>query len=309
MTLKKKIYYFFKVSIAFLFIASSNGHRFSYKTYLKVLGTVQDGGSPHIGCQKSCCTDLSSQEKKERKVTSLELYQNGPNKSLLFEATPDIISQWDLMNHPPSGIFLTHAHMGHYSGLLHLGKEALASKCISVYVMPRMYNFLKNNGPWSQLIDQKNILLKKLHENESVQVLDKVKIVPFLVPHRDEFSETVGYKIVGPKKKVLFIPDIDKWSLWSKNLISVLREVDIAFLDATFFSAEELDYRPIAEIPHPLVHETMKYLENETKVIKNKIYFIHMNHTNPLLDPNSDSTKWVIKQGFNIARIGQQFEL
>ena len=132
MTLKKIMSYFFKVTIVFLFIASSNGHQFSYNTYLKVLGTVQDGGSPHIGCQKSCCTDLSSQEKEERKVTSLELYQHGSNKSLLFEATPDIISQWDLMNHPPSGIFLTHAHMGHYSGLLHLGKEALASESIPV---------------------------------------------------------------------------------------------------------------------------------------------------------------------------------
>ncbi len=309
MTLKKIMSYFFKVTIVFLFIASSNGHQFSYNTYLKVLGTVQDGGSPHIGCQKSCCTDLSSQEKEERKVTSLELYQHGSNKSFLFEATPDIISQWDLMNHPPSGIFLTHAHMGHYSGLLHLGKEALASESIPVYVMPRMYNFLKNNGPWSQLIDQKNILLKELHENESVQVLNKVKIIPLLVPHRDEFSETVGYKIVGPKKKVLFIPDINKWSLWNKNLISVLKDVDLAFLDATFFNAEEVNYRPISEIPHPLVHETIKYLENETKEIKNKVYFIHMNHTNPLLDPNSDSTKWVVKQGFNIARIGQEFEL
>ena len=309
MTLKKNMSYFFKVSIAFLFIASSNGHQFSYKTYLKVLGTVQDGGSPHIGCQKSCCTDLSSQEKEERKVTSLELYQHRSNKSLLFEATPDIISQWDLMNHPPSGIFLTHAHMGHYSGLLQLGKEALASELIPVYVMPRMYNFLKNNDPWSQLIDQKNILLKKLHENESVQVFNKVKIIPLLVPHRDEFSETVGYKIVGPKKKVLFIPDIDKWSLWNKNLISVLKEVDLAFLDATFFNAEEVNYRPISEIPHPLVHETVKLLENETMEIKNKVFFIHMNHTNPLLDPNSNSTKWVIKQGFNVARIGQEFEL
>ena len=71
--------------------------------------------------------------------------------------------------------------MGHYSGLLHLGKEALASESIPVYVMPRMYNFLKNNGPWSQLIDQKNILLKELHENESVQVLNKVKIIPLSV--------------------------------------------------------------------------------------------------------------------------------
>ena len=305
----KNYNFLYKYIILLSFSLSLYAQEKESEIFLHVLGTLQDGGSPHLGCKKNCCLNLSEMDKEIRKVTSLEIFNQIKKESILFEATPDIIHQWNSMYSNPKGIFLTHAHMGHYSGLLHLGKEALASKCISVYVMPRMYNFLKNNGPWSQLIDQENILLKKLHENESIQVLNKVKIIPLLVPHRDEFSETVGYKIVGPKKKVLFIPDIDKWSLWSKNLISVLREVDIAFLDATFFSAEELDYRPIAEIPHPLVHETMKYLENETKVIKNKIYFIHMNHTNPLLDPNSDSTKWVIKQGFNIARIGQQFEL
>ena len=305
----KNYNFLYKYIILLSFSFSLYAQEKESEIFLHVLGTLQDGGSPHLGCKKNCCLNLSEMDKEIRKVTSLEIFNQIKKESILFEATPDIIHQWNSMYSNPKGIFLTHAHMGHYSGLLHLGKEALASKCISVYVMPRMYNFLKNNGPWSQLIDQKNILLKKLHENESIQVLNKVKIIPFLVPHRDEFSETVGYKIVGPKKKVLFIPDIDKWSLWSKNLISVLREVDIAFLDATFFSAEEVDYRPIAEIPHPLVHETMKYLENETKVIKNKIYFIHMNHTNPLLDPDSDSAKWVIKQGFNIARIGQQFEL
>ena len=305
----KNYNFLYKYIILLSFSFSLYAQEKESEIFLHVLGTLQDGGSPHLGCKKNCCLNLSEMDKKIRKVTSLEIFNQIKKESILFEATPDIIHQWNSMYSNPKGIFLTHAHMGHYSGLLHLGKEALASKCISVYVMPRMYNFLKNNGPWSQLIDQENILLKKLHENESIQVLNKVKIIPLLVPHRDEFSETVGYKIVGPKKKVLFIPDIDKWSLWSKNLISVLREVDIAFLDATFFSAEEVEYRPIAEIPHPLVHETMKYLENESKVIKNKIYFIHMNHTNPLLDPNSDSTKWVIKQGFNIARIGQQFEL
>ena len=123
------------------------------------------------------------------------------------------------------------------------------------------------------------------------------------------FQKLLDTKLLAQKKKVLFIPDINKWSLWNKNLISVLKEVDLAFLDATFFNAEEVNYRPISEIPHPLVHETIKYLENETTAIKNKIYFIHMNHTNPLLDPNSDSTKWVVKQGFNVARVGQEFEL
>ena len=198
---------------------------------------------------------------------------------------------------------------GHYTGLLHLGREALESKEIPVFVMPKMRSFLENNAPWSQLVNLKNIELFTLEDGKSSMPLQNLKVTPILVPHRDEFSETVGYKIEGQNKTALFVPDIDKWSLWKEDLISLLREVDIAFIDATFFNSEEINYRPLSEIPHPLVTETLTYLKNENINLKNKIYFIHMNHTNPLLDKNSEAFDFVLKEVFNIAQIGYQFEL
>ena len=199
--------------------------------------------------------------------------------------------------------------MGHYSGLLHLGREALGSKNIPVFVMPKMRSFLENNAPWSQLVTLKNIILYNLGHKTSVEPFTNLNITPIRVPHRDEFSETVGYIIRGPNKTVLFVPDIDKWSLWEQNLITLLKEVDLAFIDATFFSSEEVNYRPLSEIPHPLVIETIDYLKNVSADIKNKIYFIHMNHTNPLLNRKSEACKFVLDEGFNVARLGQQFEL
>lgn len=281
----------------------------THKTYLKILGTVQDGGAPHIACKKKCCKNLSPQEKANRKITCLEIFQPESKQSILFEATPDIVSQWASLSFPLKGIFITHAHIGHYSGLLHLGREALGSKDIPVYVMPKMYSFLENNAPWSQLVNLKNIQLNPLQNNKYVEPLKNLKITPILVPHRDEFSETVGYKIKGPNKTILFIPDIDKWTLWEENLITLLKEVDVAFIDATFFSQEEVNYRPLSEIPHPLVLETIDYLKNEDISLKNKVYFIHMNHTNPMLDENSKVSKLIFNEGFNIARLGYQFEL
>ena len=189
------------------------------KIFLHILGTVQDGGSPHLGCKKDCCLNLSEQDKKFRKVTSLEIFDQIKNESILFEATPDIIYQWNSMYSPPKGIFLTHAHIGHYSGLIYLGKEALGAKGFPVYAMPKMSFFLKENGPWSQLVKLDNIKLVTLSNNIAVTVLEKIKVTPLIVPHRDEFSETVGYKIEGPSKSILFIPDIDKWLLWNRNLI------------------------------------------------------------------------------------------
>lgn len=279
------------------------------RPYLKILGTVQDGGSPHIGCEKVCCKSLSIEQKKQRKVTSLTVIYPQTNSSLLFEATPDIILQWKKLNGTSPSIFLTHAHMGHYSGLMNLGREALGAKSIPVYVMPKMSAFLNENGPWSQLVYLKNIKLIPLEENKTITPIDQIKVTPILVPHRDEFSETVAYQIESLEKKILFIPDIDKWSKWDHDLIEVLERVDYAFIDGTFFDAKEIDYRPINEIPHPLVKETIAYLSSASKELKNKVYFIHMNHTNPLLNPESDETIWVIRQGFNIARIGQQFRL
>ncbi|MEK9612965.1 MAG: MBL fold metallo-hydrolase [Flavobacteriaceae bacterium] len=281
----------------------------SQTVYLTVLGTVQDGGAPHLGCLKSCCVRLSVKEQMERKVTALAVIQPDIDFTILFEATPDIIHQWSLLPTAPKAIFLTHAHMGHYTGLMHLGREALGAKGLPVYVLPKMKSFLINNGPWSQLIQLKNILLFDLNQGQPVSDLGAIQVTPILVPHRDEFSETAGYKIKGPHKSALFIPDIDKWTKWKWDLEQIISEVDFAFIDATFFDAAEINYRPIAEIPHPLVKETVEQLRESPPTLKNKIYFIHMNHTNPMLDPKSDASKWVLKQGFHIARKGQKFNL
>ena len=297
--------YIFLLSFSFSLYAQEK----ESEIFLHVLGTLQDGGSPHLGCKKNCCLNLSERDKKIRKVTSIEIFNQIKKESILFEATPDIIHQWNSMYSNPKGIFLTHAHIGHYTGLIHLGKEALGAKQIPVYAMPKMSFFLRENGPWSQLIKLNNINLVNLDNNIKITVLEKIKVTPLLVPHRDEFSETVGYKIEGPSKSVLFIPDIDKWLLWDLNLIDLLETVDLAFLDGTFFSAKEVNYRPLSEIPHPLVKETIEYLGDQKKSIKNKVYFIHLNHTNPLLDPKSRETKFVLSQGFKIARIGQVFKL
>ena len=210
--------------------------------YITILGTAQDGGFPHIGCQKKCCDDFYKGISPKQKVVSLGLIDSETQQKFLFEATPDISTQLaDLeKNHLRTssiidGVFITHPHMGHYAGLLYFGKEALGKKDIRVYAMPKMKNFLINNGPWSQLATNHNIAFSDLKKDNAIQLNNSLKVTPFLVPHRDEFSETVGYKIEGKNKSALFIPDINKWSLWEKNIVEEVKRVDYAFLDATFF--------------------------------------------------------------------------
>ena len=276
---------------------------------LKILGVVQDGGMPHLGNNKTCCENI----KKDKYVTSLMLMNNENNESFLFDASPDINKQLNFMGDrikkDLKGIFLTHAHIGHYTGLMYFGREALNSKLVNVYAMPRMKKFLEENGPWSQLVSLQNISIIELSNESKISIDSNVIVQPVEVPHRAEFSETVGYKIYGPNKTALFIPDIDKWYLWEKSIIDEIKQVDYAIIDATFYDSKEVNYRDISEIPHPFVTESMDLFDSIDIKEKNKIYFIHLNHTNPLINKDSDQYKLVRSKGYNVAEEGMKLNL
>jgi pyrroloquinoline quinone biosynthesis protein B len=199
--------------------------------------------------------------------------------------------------------------MGHYSGLLNLGRESFSSSLVPLFVMPKMHEFISSNGPWDQLVKLKNVDLKSLSNNKPEVLGDNLSIVPFLVPHRDEYSETVGYKIIGPNKTALFIPDIDKWEKWEISIVELVKEVDYAFLDGTFYDAKEINNRDISEIPHPFIIESLELFKNLSVVDKNKVYFIHLNHTNPAIDKSSVPFKNIISKGFNVAEGNMEFNL
>lgn len=284
---------------------------------LVVLGTVQDAGSPHIACKKECCELLFTFPDPLRKVVSLGIIDYDSDKSFVIEASPDFPVQLKMIKSRtnneekeiPDGIFLTHAHIGHYTGLMYLGREATNANMVPVYVMPRMKNFLETNGPWNQLVSLKNIELNEMNADSTVQLTLNLKIIPFLVPHRDEYSETVGYLIKGAEKSAAFIPDIDKWEKWDRSITDLIQSVDYAFLDATFYSGDELNTRDISEIPHPFIIESMELFDTLSTEEKKKIHFIHFNHTNPVLKSSSEETKLVRKAGFNISQLGDEIKL
>jgi pyrroloquinoline quinone biosynthesis protein B len=285
---------------------------------LVVLGNVQDAGSPQINCQKECCRDLFQNPNPTRKVVSLGIVDHALHETYLLEATPDMVSQLNVLRQHadfatsdiPNGVFLTHAHIGHYTGLMYFGKEAMNANQVPVFAMPRMASFLQNNGPWSQLVTNENILLNPLIADRSIQLNAHLSIRPILVPHRDEFSETVGFLIEGPQKSALFIPDIDKWNRWGNDeILQWIEQVDYAFLDATFYDGDEIKIRDMSEIPHPFVVESFETFDHLSSDEKAKIHFIHFNHTNPLLIDSSEQSLKVHEKGYNVAQYEEVFLL
>src|SRR6187401_406607 len=155
---------------------------------LVVLGIAQDAGIPQIGCEQSPCKDIREGTRKPERVASIGLVNRARGVSYLFDATPDMVSQLGTLNggRVPTGVFLTHGHIGHYTGLMYFGRESLDAKAVPVYGTERMAGFLTFNGPWSQLVSRKNIDLRALKPDSSIRLEGGVMVTPFLVPHRDE---------------------------------------------------------------------------------------------------------------------------
>ena len=279
---------------------------------LQVLGITQDAGLPQLGCNKSCC--MSGGKLKDRiPVVSLGITQSDPAKGVLIEATPDITTEWQHFKQlnrdtDPGAIFITHAHMGHYTGLMQLGREARNMAGVNVYGHSTLIDFLKRDQPWKQLVTLGNIRPQTISTTDTTQI-GQLRIQALLVPHRDEISATYAYLLQGPSKRVLFLPDIDKWEKWSISLDSLIQQVDYAFLDATFYEENELPGRKLSEIPHPTVRETMDKARNWPLALRQKVYLIHFNHTNPVLQKESDAYRAVIDFGFHVADIGERIVL
>ena len=282
--------------------------------FITVLGITQDAGYPQINCDKECCSAFYEGIESKKLISCLGLMDLKNQKKYIFDATPDFVQQTHDLNNQldngnvVDGIFLTHAHIGHYTGLMYLGFEAMNAKAITVYAMPKMKSYLETNGPWCQLVTMNNIELKTLQKDSTIVLENDLKVTPFLVPHREEYSETVGYKIEGKQKSALFIPDINKWQLWERSIVDEVKNVDYAFIDATFFKDGEIS-RPMKDVPHPFIEETVKLFENESQDTKSKIYFIHLNHTNPALKELSPLRDSIQNLGFHFAKEGARYAL
>jgi len=260
-----------------------------------VLGVAQDGGYPQAGCNRPDCVAAWRNPRLRQRVASLAIVDPQSHQRWIIDATPDFPSQLRTLDEIAprekdapllDGILLTHAHIGHYLGLAQLGREVLGARSIKTYAMPRMRDFLEHNGPWEQLVKLHNIELMPIEDGAAIALNERITITPLRVPHRDEYSETVGFVIRGPSRSILWLPDIDKWEKWTTSLESVLARVDVAYLDGTFYDASELPGRDLREIPHPLMTETLSRLAASPMLAK--VRFIHLNQSNPLLRERRD---------------------
>ena len=288
---------------------------------LRVLGTAQDGGFPHAACSCERCERARHDPEIERLVASLALIAND-GRVFLVDATPDIRRQLNRLDDvkqrpgrvdrtPVNGVFLTHAHLGHYTGLGFLGFEAIHAQETPLYATPRMVEFLSSNGPWSQLVDLRNVVPVKLTPGEPLVLEEQLSVTAFRVPHRDEFADTVGFLFAGPERRIFYVPDTDGWEHWETPLEDWLEQqrVDVAIVDGTFFSMDEMPGRDVSAIGHPLVIDTIERLRDRVAAGTLQVFFTHFNHSNPVLDADGERRRQIEAAGFGVLDDGLELPL
>jgi len=114
---------------------------------------------------------------------------------------------------------------------------------------------------------------------------------------------------MGENQSIIHTPDIDKWEKWEQNIFQVVLNTDTALLDGTFYSQDELPHRDMSEIPHPFIVETIEQLFNLNTPNRNKVHFIHFNHSNPAIKKNNAASNLIRSKRFNVAREGNTFTL
>lgn len=287
---------------------------------LRILGLAQDGGLPHVACGCERCEAARHDPRRASFVASLAVIGPAPGQVWLIDATPDLPAQLDLLadvrnpapgrvdRQPLAGILLTHAHMGHYLGLAQLGYEAASAEAIPVHASARMVEFLTNNAPWDQLVRLHNIEPIALESGQRIELAPGLFAEPLAVPHRGEYTDTFGWYLAGARARALYIPDTDPWAKWTTAIDTALAGVDLLLIDGTFYSADELPGRDVAEIGHPLMTDTMDRLA-ERVAGGLAVWFIHLNHSNPTLDPGAPERLELERRGFRLAAVGDEFAL
>ena len=286
--------------------------------YAIVLGIAQDAGMPQVGCYADRC-NKARERGQPRFASSLALVNPDADRFYLVDATPDITRQLDLIDEPRfrtragerrpfDGIFLTHAHIGHYAGLAVLGREGLGMAPTPTYCTERMATYLRENGPWELMEREGRLDLHPITPDAWTHIDPQLEARALLVPHRPEYADTVGWMFRGPSQTILYLPDIDSWERWELNVADVVASVDTALLDASFYSGAEVPGRNIEDIPHPLMPHSMDVLQERVES-GDRVVFTHINNTNPAIFEDSPEAAEVRSRGFEIATEGLRIPL
>ncbi len=289
-----------------------------------VLGSAQDGGFPEWDCNCLNCR-LSRQNALKFRFRSSLAVESENGCIVVLDASPDLKSQISMLRPysrriseayagrvaPIDAILITHAHWGHIMGLLEL--SAGYPFKIPVYCSHYVASIIRSSRIFKSLVDGNFIDIIEFGDGDVLDVVDwrgrrtGLKFEAFKVPHREDFTDTYGFKVFDKKSSIVYIPDI---KTLSNNILSRIEGSNALFFEGTFYWEDELwrisgIRRTSTELGHIPMVESLSILKELQVNLK---YYIHLNHTNPTLRSNSDERRTIEKAGLKIAFDGLAIE-
>ncbi|MGE3850794.1 MAG: MBL fold metallo-hydrolase [Planctomycetota bacterium] len=279
-------------------------------TSLRFLGTAQDGGLPQFGCRCARCQAARLDPTRRRTAAAVLLTDDATGYRLLIDPSPDLARQYDAL--PPGSpssicdaVAITHVHWGHWIGLGLFGREVSAAQGLPVFATPAVHAFLREHQPARLAFELGHLRAEEVPAGTTREA-GPFALHAHAVVHRSEFADVVAWRVTAsdrPRGGLLYCPDIDRWT---DDVVALATACDVALVDATFGSPDELPGRDLATIPHPLARTTMAALAPAVAA-GTRVGLIHLNHSNPLADADSDLRRDALAQGFVVPADGDEW--
>ncbi|WP_299210094.1 pyrroloquinoline quinone biosynthesis protein PqqB [uncultured Tateyamaria sp.] len=293
---------------------------------LIVLGAAAGGGLPQWNCGCRNCTDARAGVIPRMTQSSVAVSLDGQSWVVL-NASPDIRAQVDAcpQMHPPalrgspiSSVVLTNGDIDHIAGLLTLREKT----AFDVYATSSGLDILRSNSVFG-VLDPDLVAQHAVSLEAPFEPLPGLTVTPFAVPGKvalflegdtlnlEEVGEqTVGLLLESASARAAYVPGCAAIPDW---LIDRLGGVGLLLFDGTVWNNDDMQRTGTGEktgarMGHVPLNGELGSLTRLSEVGGRKV-FIHINNTNPILQPDSAERAEVLGKGWEIAFDGMEITL
>ncbi len=310
---------------------------------LKIIGSAAGGGFPQWNCNYRLSRDVRSKRSRltPRSQSSIAASADGSNW-VLFNASPDIREQISntpelqpdvngpLRNSPIKAVVLTNADVDHIAGLLTLREK----EAFNLYASSRILETLANN-PIFRVLDETLVQRIELPLGGITQLEGPdgplgIEIETYAVPGKialfledssdpvnfgSDDGDTIGVRIAAPgaaaNECAHYIPGCARVTDELRDRIS---GAGCLLFDGTVFTDTEMPDAGVgaktgARMGHIAMSGDDGSLASLRDITVARRIFVHINNTNPVLDPASQERKTVSEAGWEVGHDGQEVEL
>ena len=289
-----------------------------------VLGSAAGGGLPQWNCGCPNCCDARTGKIPSATQSSLAVSGASGVWSIL-NVSPDIRKQ--LQDNPPlhpqalrdspiKSVLLTNGDIDHIAGLLSLREQTP----FTIFATNEILGILSRNSVFDavshDLVARRAVMLDhdfELHAGVQARLFAVAGKVPLFLEGETVDTALVGEQTVGVrlddgKNVTYYIPGC---AMVDDALLTRLEDADLLFFDGTLWQDDEMIRAGLGQktgqrMGHMSISGPEGTIERFKGLNGTRKMFIHINNTNPVLNPDSPEHAMTLQAGWGITRDGME---